>query len=222
MVVSMTCSAAIWQAAGAPPMSGKARGCCRLCGAVGCGLPFTEWVKDSFTNFDLLRPGEIICAACLFCTAEKSALLQARRCRDKPQKMRTYSHFVCDGEWFPLTKADKARMRELLAREPEVAVIAESGQKHLIFRARIGWWQFEELALLPCWDKVVAWLPIIEELMAGFSKAEIESGRYQQPRVIGFGVERWRRLDSQIESVRRAAHFQIAIFLAQKEESDDA
>ncbi|HXG94123.1 MAG TPA: hypothetical protein VNN73_17400 [Blastocatellia bacterium] len=104
---------------------------------------------------------------------------------------------VCSA-WFALTKADKIQMRELLAQNPAVAIIAESGQKHLIFRARPGWWQFEELPLLPCWNRVASLLPVIEELMTGFSKTEIESGHYQQHRVIKFGIERWRGIERQM------------------------
>ncbi len=218
----LRCSQLIWQAAGSPPMAGAASGRCCLCGAAGCGARFTDWVKDTFTNYDLLKPGEIICHACLFCVEEKSIILQAKTGRDKPQKMRTYSHFVENGEWFALSKADKTKMRELLAQRPQVAVIADSGQKHLLFRARPGWWQFEEVAVLPCWDKVAALLPVIEELMSAFSKTEIDSGHYQQRRIMQFGIEKWRTLDRQLEEVRLTTHFQIALFLAQKENPHDS
>jgi hypothetical protein len=216
----MTATQLIHIAAGSPPMPGDISGLCRLCGADGTGQIFDEWVKDSFTNFDLLQGGEIVCHACLFCAEEKSVLVQSRTGKDKPQKMRTWSHFVLRGEWFPLSKGDKRRMRELLSQSPEVAVIAESGQKHLCFRARVGWWQFEEQSLLPCWDKVDSLLPAIEELLTLFSKAEIESGNYLQYRIIKFGVEHWRELSDPLRDVRLAPHFQLALFLAQKPEEE--
>lgn len=211
----------IYQAAGSPAINGEAKGICRTCGIGGVGVPFADWVKDSFTNHDLLREGSIVCRACLFCFEEKSEILKAKTGRDKPQKMRTYSHFVVDSQWHALTKADKRRMRELLASNPTVAVIAESGQKHLLFRARVGWWQFEEIPTLPDWVRVESLLFIIEELMVEFSKAEIETGRYPHPRIIKFGIARWRELSALLEPARLSAYFQLAIFLAQKDESRD-
>ncbi|HEX7313275.1 MAG TPA: hypothetical protein VF297_05115 [Pyrinomonadaceae bacterium] len=209
----------IYQAAGLPVMTGDATGLCRTCGAEGVGVLFTDWVKEGFTNHDQLRAGSIVCRACLFCFEDKSELLMLKTNRPTRQKMRTYSHFVAGGEWYALTKADKKRMRELLARGPEVAVIAESGQKHLVFRARVGWWQFEELSMLPDWPRVESLLGPVEELLTGFSKTEIESGNYIGHRVVKFGLERWRELSEPLRAVRLSAYFQLAIFLAQKDES---
>ncbi len=35
-------------------------GICRICGNEGIGKPFNDWVRDTFTNLDMLVPGEII------------------------------------------------------------------------------------------------------------------------------------------------------------------
>jgi hypothetical protein len=215
--MQFNCTSAIYEAARQPTIEGEVKGICRTCGADSVGILFSSWVKDSFTNHDLLREGSIVCRACLFCFEEKSEILKAKTGRDKPQKMRTYSHFVVDGEWFPLTKADKRKMRELLKASPTVAVIAESGQKHLLFRARVGWWQFEEISMLPDWARVESMLPAIEELLTGFSKAEIESGNYNLYKVDKFGVRRWHELAQPLLKVNLSAYFQLAIFLAQKE-----
>lgn len=219
MGLGMTVAERIYQAAGSPVIVGDATGACRTCGADGVGVPFGAWVKEGFTNHDLLLPGLIVCRACLFCFEDKSELLMRRTGRDKLQKMRTYSHFVAGGEWIPLTKADKRRMRELLASGPEVAVIAESGQKHLILRAKPGWWQFEELSMLPDWPRVESLLAPVEELLTGFSKAEIESGIYIPHRVVKFGLPRWRELSEPLRPVRLSAYFQLALFLARKEDA---
>lgn len=200
-------------------MDASIEGVCRTCGNVSQGVSFSSWVKDTFTNFDQLRQGEIVCEACQFCFSESHPIVQAKTNRPTPQKMRTYSHFVVGGEWHALTKGDKRKMRELLASHPTVAVIAESGQKHLIFRARAGWWQFEEIPMLPDWERVESLLVIIEELMTEFSKAEIESDRYLQPRIVKFGFARWRELSQQLAPVRLSSFFQLAVFLAQKDES---
>lgn len=110
---------------------------CRFCGKPGKGEDFQKWVKPTFTNHDKLLPGEIVCNDCLFWFEESSQELADRTDKDKPQRMRNYSHFIVGGEWHPLSKGDKAGMIELLTSVPfpELAAIAESGQKHIVFRA---------------------------------------------------------------------------------------
>jgi len=196
-------------------------GVCRCCGLEGRGLHFEKWVPDTFTNWDSLRGGQIICEACQFCFTDRNEPLTRKTGKDKPQRMRNYSHFVTGkGEWIPCSKGDKRRMRELLADEPAVAIIAVSGQKHIIFRAQEGWWQFEEQTLRPFPADLARLLGIVEQLYAGFSKADIETGRYPQHRIILFGVARWRELESEIKRARGTVRLSLALFLAQKEEDD--
>lgn len=204
-------------------MPGGITGPCRTCGATGMGMSFSKWLKDSFTNHDLLCAGEIVCHACLFSFEEQSITVQQRKGKDKPQKFRNYSHFVVNGEWLPLTKGEKAKTRELLARSPDVAIIADSGQKHLAFRARAGWWQFEESCFLPCWEKVNPLFAPMEELInGGFSKSEIQSGDYNLYRIDKFGMTRWHELAQPLLLIRKAIYFQLALFLAQRETYNDA
>lgn len=218
MSQALTVSELLWRAAGAPALPSDERaGLCCLCGAESAGAPFARWVKDSFTNWDLLHSGTIACRACLFCAEEQSRLLQSLTGREKPQKMRTYSHFIVGGRWRALTKGEKPEMRRLLAQNPEVAVISVTGQKHLLFRARAGWWQFEETATLPCWERVAGWLAIIDEMLTVFSKTEIESGLYQPRRVQQFGVARWRALENELRKGRLSLPFDVALFLGQAE-----
>ena len=110
----------------------------------------------------------------------------------------------------------------MLAASPSVAVIAESGQKHTIFRARVGWWQFEEHTLRPFAPELERLLGLVEQLYAGgFSKADIETGRYPQHRVVAFGVRQWHELEAGIRPERGTPRLQLALFLAQKENDDD-
>jgi hypothetical protein len=139
-------------------MPGTADGTCRLCGTLGTGQAFASWVKPTFTDHDRVRPGTIICHACLFCTLHNSTWLAEHLGREKPQRMRNYSHFVLEGAWHCVSKAEKARMRTLLARDPEVVVLADSGQRHLVFRARPGCWQFELHTITPEWERLAAHL----------------------------------------------------------------
>lgn len=217
-----TPSLLLWSAAGSPPMSGVVSGHCRLCGSDGIGQEFSAWIKDTFTNHDLLFPGEVICHACQFCCTDANIPLQERLGKDKPQRMRNYSHFVVDGEWQPLSKGDKRRMADLLMQEPTVVVIADSGQKHIIFRARCGWWQFEEQKLTPCPALLGELLSVIEPIyQAGASKAEIESGVYSVKSIQKIGKDTYRTAEKYLRVRRGGLPFQLAIFLAQKENDDE-
>jgi len=203
-------------------MPGSDNGMCCVCGNIGAGLQFGEWVRDTFADHDKLMSGSIICQACQFCFCESSQILARQVGKDKPQRMRNYSHFVLSGEWHPLGKGDKAKMTDLLRQSPGVAVVAYSGQKHIIFRARPNWWQIEENTLRPFPAELFRILPLVEELYnGGMSKTEIETGRYIQHRIMAFGVERWCKIEDSIKPTRGSAALQLAVFLAQKEKGDE-
>jgi len=193
-------------------------GTCCVCGADGIGLPFRDWVRDTFTDWDKLQAGNIICQACQFAFCETSELLAARVGKDRPQRMRNYSHFVVSGKWIPLSKGNKARMRDILLDGGwSVAVIAESGQKHIIFRAMPGQVQFEEqrLASLHALKPLLADVEVLYN--GGFSKSEIESRQYAQHRILKFGYSEWADLESRLVSgYRGTLLFRLAIFLAQR------
>lgn len=200
-------------------------GHCRFCGQEKQGQEFDKWVRDTFTDWDKLLPGEIICDDCSFWFEQKSILLQEKMGKDKPQKMQNYSHFIVGGEWIPLSKGDKSIMAELLLGEslPELAAIANSGQKHIVFRAtrnqpgqNAGWVQFEEQSIFVYPEELKTLLDAIEELYEIFAKSEIETGNYVGYRVIKFGLERWQELEQQIKNQRGKPLFSLAIFLAQK------
>lgn len=204
---------------------------CRICGKEGNGQPFATWVKDTFTNYDLLKPGEIICNDCLFWFEQRSTELQRRMGKDKPQRMQNYTHFVIGGTWEPVSKSNKKRMAELLLTYPfpELAAIAVSGQKHLAFRARrnapgqaAGWVQFEQQAAWVDPRELAELMRIVEKLYTVFSKGEIETGRYFPARIMAFGVGPWHDLDERIKPIRSTVLFQIALFLAQRSDNDGA
>lgn len=206
-------------------------GKCRFCGNDDVdGTSFDKWVKPTFTDFDKLQPGEIVCDSCMFFFNEQSQELAERMGKDKPQRMRNYSHFIVNGKWIPSSKGSKTEMLQLLLGDsfPELAAIADSGQKHIVFRSirnapgsKAGWVQFEEQRIFLVPDELRALLFVVESLYVGFSKAEIESGEYAGWRIMKFGVNAWDTLESQIKSERGKPIFSLALFLAQKEENDD-
>lgn len=197
---------------------------CWLCGNPAFEpTPLKQFVKPTFTDHDKVAcpDSDVVCAACVFCHDERSELLALLVGKGKPQRMRNYSHFVVDGEWIPLSKGDKARMADLLLQGPELAIIAISGQKHLIFRAQPGWWQIEEQSVQPFPGKLKTLLATVESLYASFSKSEIGMGNYAQHRVRKFGLSGWWALESQIKPERGSLPFQLALFLAQRKGKRD-
>ena len=201
---------------------------CKICGQEKEGVEFNKWVKDTFTNYDLLvGDGDVICDDCLFWFDQSSAELQRKMGKEIPQKMQNYSHFVVKGEWIPVGKGNKNEMKRLLIEGefPEMAVIAVSGQKHLAFRARrnpigqhCGWVQFEEQSIWVDSEILRRLIDKVENLYTTFSKSEIESGKYAAHRIIKFGFERWERLENEIKKERGKGLFQLALFLAQRSE----
>lgn len=205
-------------------------GICRFCGADSAGITFNTWVKPTFTDWDKLLPGQIACASCLFWFDEASAELAAATGKDKPQRMRNYSHFIVNGRWIPLSKGSKAQMMALLCDTPfpELAAIADSGQKHIVFRATrnaqggaVGWVQFEEQRL---WVDPPVFRTLVEQVEAlyvTFSKTEIETGHYLPQRILKFGMEAWYAQEQQIKVWRGKPLFALALFLAQRSDDDN-
>lgn len=199
---------------------------CRICGNRAVkGQPFDEWVRPTFTDWDKLVPGDAICSDCLFWFEEQSEELARRVGKEKPQRMRNYSHFIVAGEWIPLSKGDKGRMQVLLLGEPfpELAAIAMSGQKHIAFRAqrnppdaKAGWVQVEEQALYLNPEELRSLLCAVEALYTGFSKSEIETGDYAGYRILKYGLEEWQALETEVAPQRGSLLFALALFLAQK------
>lgn len=213
---------AIYASTGAA-INGTVPGRCRLCGEEGRGRASIDWLKPTFTDHDKIQPGEIVCAACLFCVDDHSEILQRMTGRDKPQRMRNYSHVVRpDGTWCAYMKNQKRELAAELLASPLAAVVSLAGQKHLILRARMGWWQVEETTLRPEPESLGSLLPRVEALYsAGATKAEIETGRYRQSTLLTLGLDFWREHENNCAPFRGTGIFSLAVWLAQKE-TDDA
>lgn len=220
----------LYHAAGSPPVTlygddtPMRIGMCRLCGVEAEGYPWARWVKDTFTDHDLLGPGDAICVACLCCADDHSAVLQARTGREKLQRMRNYSHIVTRrGHWLPLGKDQKAVIASALLDGPDVAVISLSGQKHVVFRARVGQWQIEEQRCWPDPARLQLLLTAVQALYRepAVTKAMIETGEYSPRALAAIGPREVYTLDAALRPHRGSPLFSLAVWLAQREDTDD-
>ena len=141
-----------------------------------------------------------------------------------PQRMRNYSQFIVGEQWRPLSKGQKAEMSALLTAVPfpELAVVAESGQKHIVFRGRrnpvgsvAGWVQMEEDTIWVDPGKLRDLLEVVEALMVGFGIGQIESGEYYQKLIMEFGFAKWHALEQKVKPYRGWQLLRLAIFLGQ-------
>ena len=206
----------LYKIAGKDVEYGIQSGICRVTGQISTGVNFDKWVKDTFTNFDFLHPGDIISNEALFCFDEKSKIIQEKTGKEKEQKFRSYSHFVHNAKWHILTKADKSKMYKLLLDDPEIAVISDSGQRHLFFKHRLGFWQFEDHFITPDKEGLQAITDIAGQLYhSGFSKEEIETGNYSQYKIKKAGMKLWIELERQLRPHRGTKLFSLSIWLLQ-------
>lgn len=202
---------------------GETEGICRITGKRSTGIIFEKWVKDTFTDFAYLKPGTIISNEALFCFEEQSELLMRMTGRDKPQRFRTYSHIVVGEKWYLLSKAQKPEIYELLIdHDPLVCVISDSGQKHLLFKHRLGTWQFETETIMREKKTLRLLKETADELLAEkFSKAEIQTAQYQQYKVIAYGPQKWWAKEQIFKQYRGSAIFDLAVWLAQTKGDKD-
>lgn len=204
----------IYEIAGQGFSVGTTKGVCRIIGKESIGMPFKKWVKDTFTNHDQLKPGTIISNQAAFCFVEDSKLIQQKQQRDKPQKFRTYSHIIYQGEWLCVTKADKQRIVVILQGMPELVCLTDSGQKHVFFKHRPGLWQLDDTFVepnLPLFNHLHG--TMMELLACGFTQAEVITGNYAANRILTAGIERWKQLENKIKSARKTPMFDFASWL---------
>lgn len=194
---------------------GNTPGRCRITGSDGIGLPFHKWVKDTFTDHGYLKPGDIISNEALFCFDEGSAILQAKTSRDKPQRFRTYSHVVSKNQWHCFTKANKREIYQIITNEePEIVCLSESGQRHLLFKHKPGFWQLEDVHVMPNIPEFIQIHKVCTDLMRmGFSQTEITNGQYNQARLLKCDLSAWVILESEISVHRRTSFFDFVTFL---------
>lgn len=202
-------------------------GYCWLCGSpMSEGVPRQVAIKSTFTDHEKASsPNSThLCISCAFSLCEAFPVTGY----EKPQRLRTHSHFVTVREWEVLSKKQKARMRDILLNPPEehwAFVIAVSGQKHLLFRTPVNSSreqysvQFEEVHVRVARTLLARDLEMCDALYTG--------GLRKEDLVLG----RWNRYVSptpqlltmfrHLQTLRGSPYLSLLVFLARKEEDSE-
>jgi hypothetical protein len=190
---------------------GNEQGVCRIIGEQSTGVNFEKWVADTFNDWSYLKPGTIISNEALFTFDEQSGLLQKKTGRDKLQRFRTYSHIIYNGEWYCLTKADKPAIFDMIISGAELVCLTETGQKHIFFKHRPGFWQLDDMFIVPDISILKQIHTAMCDLMRlGFSQEEIKTGQYKSGRIALAGLDKWRELEFSIQEFRGKPLFDFA------------
>lgn len=196
------------------PIYGDTEGACRITGHQSKGVLFDKWVRDTFTDFHNLKPGTIISNEAIFSFEEQSEYLQQLTRKDKPQRFRNYTHIVLKNKWYIKNKGEKEDILNLMLQLPEICVIAESGQRHLLFKHKPGTWQLEDTFIQP---DILLFSKLQSRMyaMSGtFSNDEIQTGQYLQYRIIKFGFKNWQTVEMELKKYRGQSMFDLALFFS--------
>jgi hypothetical protein len=209
---------------------------CWLCGGptVGAGWRMEDAIPPTYTNHTLAKcpTSRTVCQPC---AALGSKETWERYVASRPElglktghamSWRCYSHLFAVSHHHE--GPTRSRWREILLDPPAppfLVVIAESGQKHLIFRSEIAYArdyfpvQFEERSILLVRVNFTACLESFERLYnLGFSKDSILSGQYHHGQMLKVGIGLWREAEGCFAPWRRHPHLAaLAHFVAQKD-----
>lgn len=208
------------------PLPDVSVGRCYLCnGPAHDSTPAKGVLKVTFTDYDRARGDaeDGICCACTWSLQESNP--DAQRFFPKPLSLRMFSHFLINGIWQAFTKARKREMSTLLLADvmPEVAVVSESGQKHLLFKSRLnppgqraGWLLFEQRMV---WLDLAAFQSLYAHVDAlyqsRFTKEALLTGRYSF--FPDTDLKLWREHESFLRSARGSELLALCIYLVTKE-----
>lgn len=193
---------------------GNVDGTCRITGKTGKGLNWNKYVKPTFTDHAYLFPGDIISNEALFCFDEVSEEVQRKTGKEKLQRFRTYSHIIYNGEWFCVTKADKKRIYEMICNGAELVCLTDTGQKHILFKHKIGMWQLDELFIYPDREYLQFLHSTMQNLLhAGFTQTSIINGDYNPNFIAKNGFKIWRINEDKIKEHRGKPMFDFASWM---------
>lgn len=195
---------------------------CWLCGEPthGHGVPRAERITPAFsqgTEARAPRSGSL-CVPCAWSLAGKPG--------EVPTPPRMLGHLASPAVWRNPTRGQwRDELLALPSLAPPFAVcIPTSGQKHLLYKTPLNWGveslmlRFEELLVHVHLADLLALIANVDALLrGGFSKAEVETGRYSQNRVRTIGLRAWQGLEAALRPRRNTPPFLLALYVARKE-----
>ena len=193
---------------------GDVEGVCRITGKKSIGIHFDKWVKKTFNDHDNLVAGNIISNEACFCFDEASEIVKEKTEKEKPQRFRTYSHIIKNNEWYCLTKADKRQIYQLIIDGAEIVCLTDTGQKHIFFKHKIGFWQLDDLFITPDIDllkHIHSNMTIM--LSNGFSQKEIITGKYLSGRMFKCDLDVFKKKEKELSKHRGSKIFLFASFM---------
>lgn len=188
---------------------------CWLCGGntYGRGTPKKKTIKPTFTDHSLARApmSQSICEACTWALSERS--------------LRNYSILAtAEGLYHP-SREEIQKICLSPPKPPFLLTIAVSGQKWLHFKTKINYSNvtftvaFEDMLVTVAPKQFEIMTKYIELLYnGGFTKDEILSGKYNSSRIVEYSLIRFMEHEDHIRNYRGGRMFELAVFLAQKEE----
>lgn len=197
------------------PVIGNNKGICRITGLESVGMPFNKWVKKTFSDHYYLFSGDIISNQAAFCFCELSKIMQEKTGRDKPQNFRTYSHLIDNkGNWFCYTKSDKKLIVDKLQNNPNTVCLTDSGQKHIFFKNRVGFWQLDEMFVQPDIDTFNDLHSYMMNcLLIGVNQTELKTGLYKNKTISKIGIEKYLEIEKKLKPKRGSKIFDFSHWL---------
>lgn len=197
---------------------GEIKGVCRITGKESIGIPFEKWVKKTFTDWTFLKPGTIISNEAAFCFDEASDIVAKKAGKEKKQRFRTYSHVVSNNKWYCLTKADKEKIYNFIIKDAELICLTDTGQRHMLFKHRPGFWQLDEMYVkpdIPLFKKIHKLMS--DMLCLDFSQTEIITGDFKQYRIMNAGLANWKKIEDQLKVYRGSEIFKLTSWMQFKQ-----
>lgn len=105
-------------------------------------------------------------------------------------------------------------MYEIITNSPQLVCLTDTGQKHLLFKHRNGFWQLDENHIPPNTEELVRLHEVMMQLLLiGFSQTEVHTGKYYPARVANAGLQVWRNLEDKIKLMRNHPIFDLSAWL---------
>lgn len=216
---------------------------CWLCGGEIeiSGWKVKEAIGNSFTDHNIAAAphSASVCGSCAALTS-KAAWVFACEKHDHDPYFPTKdnkkpflanwmfsSHVFSNEGWLRPSRVD---VRDILLNPPEppfVITIAETGKKHVIFRAKVNYDKSEfvvnldENQITVNHKMFVSMLNIVEDAYSrGISKESMLTGNYNLAACMSVGVNEWMKIDEQIKRYRNLDFkiLKLAIFVSIRKE----